>query len=157
VLNITTTSVNKYVPPMLLNHITTPHVVILSAVLASCAVPTVLGPVELLEKDESGTIRPFHFHGARWSDGRLVSSSSAVGVVICLKRSNCSCVICSIKHDIPLTAVTETHNVNYFVVSQVQQWASVVRHSGFTLVLKPAFSSPNWSITGESARHSFRV
>jgi hypothetical protein len=46
------------------------------------------------QDEETGELRPFHVHGKRWADG-------------------------SIKNDIPLAELTETHNVNFFVVSQV--------------------------------------
>jgi len=50
VLNITVTSTLKYGAPVLLNHITAPHVVIWSAVCASSAMPGLLNAVQLLQK-----------------------------------------------------------------------------------------------------------
>jgi predicted acylesterase/phospholipase RssA len=95
ILNITTTSTNKYSSPMLLNYITSPNVIIWSAVLASCSLPYIIKPVELMEKDPATQeIRPFCVHGEKWSDG-------------------------SIKHDIPIEQLTMTHNANWFFASQV--------------------------------------
>lgn len=94
VLNISVISTSKYAPPALVNYINAPRVVVWSAVLASCAIPGVLKPVQLVEKGEDGSLRPFSGHGARWRDG-------------------------SIKSDLPLAPLTEQHNANYFVVSQV--------------------------------------
>lgn len=93
ILNIPVTSCSTHSPPTVLNYITTPTVTIWSAVLASCAIPGVLDPVQLVEKVDGGT-RPFGGHGSLWRDG-------------------------SIKSDVPLAALTEQHNANYFVVSQV--------------------------------------
>jgi predicted acylesterase/phospholipase RssA len=50
ILNITVTSRVKFGPPLLLNHLSTPHVTIASAVVASAAVPTFVHPVQLRER-----------------------------------------------------------------------------------------------------------
>lgn len=61
VLSITCTSQRKHNPSLLLNYLTTPHVCIDSAILASAAVPGFIQPVVLMEKHPvTGVIRPFH-------------------------------------------------------------------------------------------------
>jgi predicted acylesterase/phospholipase RssA len=95
VLNISITSVSKYVPAMVLNAFNTPHIVIWSAVCASSAFPNIIQPVELMEKDQqTKQLRPFHAHGRTWSDGTL-------------------------KNDIPIGEIAKMHDCNFFVVSQV--------------------------------------
>ena len=44
---------------LLLNHISTPHVTLASAVAASCALPGVMAPAKLLSKNSSGVLEPF--------------------------------------------------------------------------------------------------
>lgn len=55
----------------LLNYLTAPHVLVWSAVLASCAIPGVYAPVELMMRDRYGDITPYHPHAAQWCDGTL--------------------------------------------------------------------------------------
>ena len=55
--------------PRLLNYLTAPTVLIWTASLASCAIPGVFEPVELLCKDEDGTMKPYYNRGVKWSDG----------------------------------------------------------------------------------------
>ncbi len=80
-------------PPMLLNYLTAPHVLVWSAAAASCALPFVFAPVELVAKGYDGRIVPYHPHGVRWIDGSITS-------------------------DIPLARIGELFNVNHFIVSQ---------------------------------------
>lgn len=59
-------------PPLLCNYLTTPHLLVFSASLASCAIPGVFEPVELLAKGRDGTVEPyFKTGGWRWTDGGL--------------------------------------------------------------------------------------
>jgi predicted acylesterase/phospholipase RssA len=62
ILNITVTSRVKFGPPLLLNHLSTPHVTIASAVVASAAVPTFVHPVQLRERRDG---REFPFGEVR--------------------------------------------------------------------------------------------
>jgi len=48
---------------LLLNHISTPHVTIASAVRASCALPGVMAPAKLVVKNSNGTLEPFEVDG----------------------------------------------------------------------------------------------
>ena len=80
-------------PPLLLNYLTAPNVLIWSAASASCALPLVFAPVELVAKNADGALVPYHPDGVRWIDGSITS-------------------------DVPLSRIGELFNVNHFVVSQ---------------------------------------
>jgi TAG lipase/steryl ester hydrolase/phospholipase A2/LPA acyltransferase len=107
IINVTVTplSVDDY--PQLLNYLTAPNVVIWSASLASCAIPNVFRPVELLAKDETGNIVPYYREGLKWSDG-------------------------SVECDLPMERLAELFNVNHFIVSQVNIHYKIVSgHAAF--------------------------
>lgn len=105
ILAITVCSPRKHEPPRCLNYLTSPHVVIWSAVTASCAFPGLFEAQELMAKDRCGNIVPFHAPflvgpeddsgGAarRWRDG-------------------------SLEMDLPMMQLKELFNVNHFIVSQ---------------------------------------
>ncbi|KAJ4970558.1 hypothetical protein NE237_003657 [Protea cynaroides] len=105
ILGITVCSPRKHEPPRCLNYLTSPHVVIWSAVTASCAFPGLFEAQELMAKDRSGEIVPYHppfhlspeegsdAHTRRWRDGSLES-------------------------DLPMMQLKELFNVNHFIVSQ---------------------------------------
>merc|ERR1712054_725088 len=96
--------------PMLLNYLTSPHVIIWSAVQASCALPGVFEPRHLLAKDRNGTARPYMSAGLKWQDGSMQS-------------------------DLPMSRLAELFNVNYFIVSQVNPQARLA--SGISGSSKP--------------------
>jgi len=99
VLNITVTRSDGKAPPLLCNYLTTPQLLVYSAALASCAIPGVFEPVELMAMDRSGRIVPyFKTGGWRWTDGGLQA-------------------------DLPKQRLTELFNVNQFIVSQVNPLA----------------------------------
>ncbi|CAF2171711.1 unnamed protein product [Brassica rapa] len=103
ILGITVCSPRKHEPPRCLNYLTSPHVVIWSAVTASCAFPGLFEAQELMAKDRTGEIVPYHpifnpeeTSGAsvrRWRDG-------------------------SLEMDLPMIQLKELFNVNHFIVSQ---------------------------------------
>jgi len=104
ILGITVCSPRKHEPPRCLNYLTSPHVVIWSAVTASCAFPGLFEAQELMAKNRSGEIVPYHppFNlgpekGStpvrRWRDG-------------------------SLEMDLPMMQLKELFNVNHFIVSQ---------------------------------------
>lgn len=104
VLGISVCSPRKHEPPRCLNYLTSPHVVIWSAVTASCAFPGLFEAQELMAKDRHGQLIPYHTPvqvgpeeqglGARhWRDGSLES-------------------------DLPMVQLKELFNVNHFIVSQ---------------------------------------
>ncbi len=76
----------------LLNYLTAPHVIVRSAVLASCAVPGVFPPVMLEALDYSGEEVPY-MRSKRWVDG-------------------------SLSNDLPMLRLARLHNVNHYIVSQ---------------------------------------
>ena len=83
--------------PRLLTYLTSPHVVVWSAVAASCAFPSLFPPQPLLAKSRDGAFVPWQPEGKlgprRWRDG-------------------------SLENDLPMGALSELFNVNYFLVSQ---------------------------------------
>ncbi|XP_074577413.1 LOW QUALITY PROTEIN: triacylglycerol lipase SDP1-like [Curcuma longa] len=105
VLGITVCSPRKHESPRCLNYLTSPHVVIWSAVTASCAFPGLFEAQELMAKDRFGEIVPYHApfslgmednpraSARRWRDGSLES-------------------------DLPMIQLKELFNVNHFIVSQ---------------------------------------
>ncbi|RWW52284.1 hypothetical protein BHE74_00041344 [Ensete ventricosum] len=105
ILCITVCSARKHEPPRCLNYLTSPHVVIWSAVAASCAFPGLYEAQELMAKDRFGEIIPYHApfslssedkpeaSARRWRDGSLES-------------------------DLPMIQLQELFNVNHFIVSQ---------------------------------------
>lgn len=54
---ITLSATTKKAPPVLLNHVSAPNVVIASAICASAAVPGLIPPVRLKIKDANGVVR----------------------------------------------------------------------------------------------------
>lgn len=92
IINITVSPVEKNQHSRLLNYLTTPHLLVWSAVLASCSVPGLYPPVELMTKDRLGQERPY-MAPKRWVDGALHS-------------------------DLPAQRLAELYNVNHHIVSQ---------------------------------------
>ncbi|KAL1554677.1 mitogen-activated protein kinase tyrosine protein phosphatase sdp1 [Salvia divinorum] len=103
ILGITVCSPRRHEPPRCLNYLTSPHLVIWSAVTASCAFLGLFEAQELMAKDRSGNIVPYHppFHldpdkgvaSRRWRDG-------------------------SLEIDLPIKQLKELFNVNHYIVSQ---------------------------------------
>lgn len=105
ILSITVCSPRKHEPLRCLNYLMAPHVVIWSAVTASCAFPGLFEAQQLMAKDIRGEIVPFHApflevpeqacgnSVRRWRDGSLES-------------------------DLPMIQLKELFNVNHFIVSQ---------------------------------------
>ncbi len=94
IVNITVSSTRTHEMPLLLNYLTAPDVLLWSASAASCALPLLYEPVELLAKDRSGKIVKYFPSGLRFSDG-------------------------SVGSDLPMRRLAELFNVNQFIVSQV--------------------------------------
>ncbi len=92
IINITVSPVAKNQHSRLLNYLTTPHLLVWSAVLASCSVPGLFPPVKLMTKDRLGHERPY-MASIRWVDGALQS-------------------------DLPAKRLGELYNVNHHIVSQ---------------------------------------
>ncbi|KAJ8613417.1 hypothetical protein CTAYLR_002281, partial [Chrysophaeum taylorii] len=93
-LAITVCAKGKRAPPVLLTHLTSPHVVIASALVATAGVPGLIKPSVLLEKDpETGEVSP-QAGGEIYIDGSIV-------------------------HDIPTVGLKEAFNARFVVASQV--------------------------------------
>ncbi len=92
IINITVSPAGHHQQGRILNYLTSPHVLIRSASLASCAVPGVFPPVELQAKDINGRVVPY-MPGSRWLDG-------------------------SVESDLPMLRLSRMHNVNHYIVSQ---------------------------------------
>ena len=78
---------------LLLNHISTPHVTVSSAVAASCALPGVMAPAKLFTKDNFGNQETFEVDGVEWIDG-------------------------SVQADLPFERISTLFNVSNYVVCQ---------------------------------------
>eukprot|EP00934_Nitzschia_sp_Nitz4_P004631 Nitzschia sp. Nitz4//scaffold181_size46380//4021//6696//NITZ4_007169-RA/size46380-processed-gene-0.19-mRNA-1//1//CDS//3329539486//4621//frame0 len=78
---------------LLLNHISTPHVTLASAVAASCALPGVMKPAKLQAKNSAGEIEPFEVDGVEWIDG-------------------------SVQADLPFQRISTLFNVSNYIVCQ---------------------------------------
>uniref|UniRef100_A0A7S2JDL7 PNPLA domain-containing protein n=1 Tax=Haptolina brevifila TaxID=156173 RepID=A0A7S2JDL7_9EUKA len=99
VLNITVTRSDGKAPPLLCNYLTTPHMLLHSASLASCSIPGVFEAVQLQMRGRNGEIEPYFKSGEwTWTDGGLQA-------------------------DLPKQRLTELFNVNQFIVSQVNPLA----------------------------------
>lgn len=92
-INITISPAEPRQTSRLLNHIASPNVTILSAVLASSAVPGVFPSVQLEARDVHGKIKPY-LPSRRWIDG-------------------------SFSQDLPAKRLARMYGVNHFIVSQV--------------------------------------
>ena len=98
ILNITVSPQNRSDPPRLLNYLTSPHVLIWSAAVASSAVPGLFEASKLMVKDSDGTERFESTSGARFQDG-------------------------SMENDLPMQQLSEMFNINHFIISQVNPHA----------------------------------
>ena len=98
IVNIVVTPTSSGRMPMVLNYLTSPHVYLWSASLASCAVPGVFEPVELRARGIDGREMPYFPQGQKWSDG-------------------------SVENDLPMQRLSELFNVNFAIVSQVNPHA----------------------------------
>lgn len=79
---------------LLLNHITSPHVLLWSAVAVSCSLPGIMKGKQLMARDFAGHVVPYTSLGSEWVDG-------------------------SIQHDLPMETMASCFNVTNFLVSQV--------------------------------------
>ena len=91
-LNISVSATRKRQRPRVLNHYTTPHLLVKYSVLASCALPGIFPPVTLLAKNSKGEIVPY-MESEKWIDG-------------------------SVHLDIPMQRIIRLHNVSRSIVSQ---------------------------------------
>ncbi len=78
---------------LLLNHISTPHVTIASAVAASCALPGVMAAAKLITKNQDSVQEYFEVDGVEWIDG-------------------------SVQADLPFKRISTLFNVSNYIVCQ---------------------------------------
>lgn len=71
ILNIVVTPANRGDPPRLLNYLTSPHVLVWSAALASSSLPGVFEANRLMVKDVDGTERYESATEMKFSDGSM--------------------------------------------------------------------------------------
>lgn len=95
-VNITITASSEFSRGhlVLLNHISSPQVLIRSAVQATCSLPGLMQPVQLLAKDIQGNIVPYMKGGVKFLDG-------------------------SLRADIPSKRLAQLFNATQYIVSQV--------------------------------------
>lgn len=95
ILNVTVSPESIYESARILNYLTSPNVLIWSAVCASCSVPFVFPSLTLLAKDTAtGKINPWSPSPIKFIDG-------------------------SVANDLPLSRLSELFNVNHFIACQV--------------------------------------
>ncbi|KAJ8770479.1 hypothetical protein K2173_017970 [Erythroxylum novogranatense] len=141
ILGITVCSPRKHEPPRCLNYLTSPHVVIWSAVTASCAFPGLFEAQELMAKDRSGEIVPYHppfnldpeegsnTSARRWRDG-------------------------SLEIDLPMMQLKELFNVNHFIVSQANPHiAPLLRLKDFVRAYGGNFAAKLAHLTEMEVKH----
>lgn len=104
--------------PRLLNYLTAPHVVVWSAVAASCAFPNLFPPQPLLAKSRVGALVPWQPEGRagprRWRDGSLEEDLPMRGLV----RSFVGWRFILFFDFLSPPLQSELFNVNFFIVSQ---------------------------------------
>ena len=105
IINITVAPLNEYDPPRLLNYLTAPHVCVWSAAVASCAIPGVFDPIQLVVKAPAGI---------DVSVPHSVSRISAQDEGAARGYSDGS-----IESDLPMAQLSEIFNANHFIISQV--------------------------------------
>ncbi len=99
-LNVSVAPSSMHQQSRTLNDVTSPHVLIREAVLASCAVPGVFPPVKLMARSADGKRTPY-VKTRSWVDG-------------------------SVTNDMPRDRLTRVHGCNFFIASQtnpVVRWA----------------------------------
>lgn len=99
-MNITVSPQSRSDPPRLLNYLTSPHVLIWSAALASASLPGVFEANRLMVKDADGTERYETTNGMamNFQDG-------------------------SMEADLPMQQLSEMFNINHFIISQANPHA----------------------------------
>lgn len=91
-LNVTVSATRKMQKPRILNHISTPNLLVRQSVFASCALPGIFPPVTLLAKNRNGEVVPY-MESETWIDG-------------------------SVHLDIPMQRIMRLNNVSRSIVSQ---------------------------------------
>lgn len=118
---------------LLLNHISTPHVTLASAVAASCALPGVMKPAKLQTKDIHGNLEPFEVDGVEWIDG-------------------------SVQADLPFQRISTLFNVSNYVVAQtnfhVVPFLNKAHHPNKRSLYWRLFQTMEWDIRNRALKLS---
>jgi TAG lipase/steryl ester hydrolase/phospholipase A2/LPA acyltransferase len=101
ILNIIVSPQNRSDPPRLLNYLTSPHVLVWTAAVASSSLPGVFEPNKLLVKDADGSERYETSSNHHFIDG-------------------------SMEADLPMQQLSEMFNINHFIISQANPHAVVL-------------------------------
>lgn len=123
---------------LLMNHITTPHVTLASAVAASCALPGILRPQRLEAKDSNGIVAPFEVDGVSWIDGSIQVRTASVSRRP--SRNNLSP-----QADVPFKRMATLFNVSNFIVAQVNFYVRLVVEDSSTSLLANSGAHSFWS------------
>lgn len=106
----------KKAPPVLLNYISAPNVVIASAVVASAAVPGFIEPVRLEVKDADGNITPQGGSDELYWDGSIEQVRQCWIILDTMNRL-CCCLLLHI-HDVVCGldwAVPHEYSLSFFL------------------------------------------
>jgi len=110
---------------LLLNHISTPHVTLASAVAASCALPGVMAPAKLVTKNSDSKQELFEVDGVEWIDG-------------------------SVQADLPFKRISTLFNVSNYIVCQtnfhVLPFLHKAHHPDMKSFYWRAFQTCEWDI-----------
>ncbi|WP_395342436.1 DUF3336 domain-containing protein [Ningiella sp. W23] len=99
-ISITIAPVEEHQTSRLMNAVTSPNVFVRSAVMASCAVPTIFTPVMLMAKNVYGESQPY-LPDRRWIDGAVTD-------------------------DLPAKRLARLYGVNHYIVSQANPLALAI-------------------------------
>ncbi|KAK9843908.1 hypothetical protein WJX84_008684 [Apatococcus fuscideae] len=103
VLNVAVTAADTNEPSRVLNYLTAPDVVVWSAVSCSSAFPLLFKPSKLLARNREGKLVEFAAESLSTTSVRTTERRWRDG---------------SLEEDLPMRGLSETFNVNYFLVSQ---------------------------------------
>lgn len=118
ILCITVSPTRKNESPRLLSYLTSPHVLVWSAVSASCAFPGLFPAQKLYAKDLSGKIVVYHGECVSTQGPSVASNFEESSQQLCKKETR-YWRDGSLEDDLPLKRLSELFNANYFIVSQV--------------------------------------
>lgn len=141
ILVVTVCSPRKHEPPRCLNYLTSPHVLIWSAVTASCAFPGLFEAQELMAKDRFGQTVPFHAPF-------LLSMDERTGAPTRRWRDG------SLESDLPMKQLKELFNVNHFIVSQANPHiAPLLRLKGIVRAYGGSFAAKLAELAEMEVKH----
>jgi TAG lipase/steryl ester hydrolase/phospholipase A2/LPA acyltransferase len=158
IINIIVAPLNMYDPPRLLNYLTAPHVCVWSAAAASCAIPGVFDPINLIVKEPNGAYRPENEWTRTGKHIIFVPFPRFIHYFLLFFLLRLACFAChlllcvalalfdneeakaakmasysdgSIENDLPMEQLSELFNVNHFIVSQVNPHSALLSSISF--------------------------